>query len=153
MTSTVWLPREMRSILLGILNTQARHFAHAGTESPDEEEQAYLDGCRSAVESLLLAFGIPLPAAPLGSTSPEVPDAVSLSHDSWVPQDMANILNAMAFSASSGPWARAAEGAAGAFHRGFMETLQTAAQAFGIPLAAPRPRQRKGAPSFLFLDE
>jgi len=135
MSSNIWSRDDIRNILLAVYASKLPPGKEeAEGQAADAGERLYQWGCRAAVQSLMLAFGLPLQMLDKAMKRPARASRESdSSTEHWWLADIENILAAVYRSAISSPAYPASPGRA-EYHRGFAEVIEATLQALGSQL-------------------
>lgn len=135
MPSHIWSRDDIRNILLAIY---AAKLPAAEMSPPQEspgaakEERAYLWGCRVAIQSLMLAFGLPLQVLDEpGRLPPPASATDDLSTEHWWLEDLENVVAAVHRSATSTPVRDPDPQVVQPYLQGFTEIIASVLQAVG----------------------
>ncbi len=130
MSSRIWSREDIRNILLAIY--AAKILPGEGVSTEDSTGTAYRFhqwGCRAAVQSLMLAFGIPLQLLEHAIRRPVSPLQISTtSTEHWWIEDIENIIAAIYRSAASAPLQ---DPTYVEFYQGFGEVISAVLQSIG----------------------
>jgi len=135
MSSRIWSREDIRNVLVAIYAAKLRPENGPIEEGDaDDEARLYWWGCRAAVQSLMLAFGLPLQLLDQAVQQPAPSPAQSgtATEDWWI-EDLENIIAAVYRSAVSTPLHDAGSPAAACYRRGFEEVITLLLQAIGSP--------------------
>jgi hypothetical protein len=134
MSSQTWSRNDIRNILLAIYAVKSPTLVDSAAEKPAEPtgEDLYRWGCRVAIQSLMLAFGLPLKLldeSVEGALPALKPGGAITEH--WSIDDMENIISAVYRSALSAPILGTTPSNVQHYRQGFAETIEAFLQATG----------------------
>lgn len=134
MTSRVWNRSDLWNILLSIYATKLQPFdvAPAADDSPGavSGERLYRWGCRAAIQSLMLAFGLPLHL--LDQASPQPLERLpGIGTRSWWLEDLENVISALYRSILSTPVRDLNYPSAQLYRQGFSDVVEALLRALG----------------------
>jgi hypothetical protein len=128
MSSRIWSREDLRNILMAI------YAARIPSEAPPPAaaERLYRWGCRAAIQSLLLAFGLPLQLLDQAAQYPrQILPSSTAATDHWWLEDLEHIIAAVYRSAISTPIDDPDAPSIEPYRQGFGEVIAGLLQAIG----------------------
>ncbi len=130
MASRIWSRQDLRNILLSVYAAHVPLLEEAAGPDTTAGPALYRWGCRAAVQSLLLALGLPLQALDQAGQQP-APAAAGDGTEHWWLEDLERIIAAVHRSAVSTPVSDAEAPSREPYLQGFGEVVAAVLQAIG----------------------
>ncbi len=134
MPSRIWSRDDLRNILLAMYAAKFSQMAEPGAapEAGSAEALSYRWGYRVAIQSLMLACGLPLQLLDqAGRQPPPLPQETSASTQHWWIEDLENVISAIYRSAISAPVHDPDLPNIEGYRQGFDEVIGAVLQAIG----------------------
>jgi hypothetical protein len=132
MPSRLWSREDIRNILLAIYTAKFPSLAQDDVEGGDASARLYQWGCRVAIQSLLLACGLPLQLLDRPGTRPRpVHPGSPASTQHWWIEDLENVIAAVYRSAMSAPIRNLDQPEVECYRQGFGEVIAGFLEAIG----------------------
>jgi hypothetical protein len=134
MSSNIWSRSDVQNILLAVFAARLPVVEAISTDRPPETEKTrfYYWGCRVAVQSLMLALGLPLQSLDPGTPSslPVKPSGKGTT-EHWYIEDLENVISAIYRSVMSTPVGGTDQVQLSYYRQGFADIIEAVLHAIG----------------------